>query len=488
MKCEKCDNQKATYALPEDREHVYCSEHKTKEMIHIYTKKCAGKDDGLPCTKRPTYGLVGTKKGIYCKKHKEPEMIDVTNLKCAEDGCTKQPCFNLHGLKALYCGSHIKPGMVDVKNQQCLEDGCPLQPAYGFKGKKPIYCSSHKKDGMMDLKNIYCNECDTIASYGKPGGKPEYCLEHSSDGMMYVRAAVICLEEGCTKQASYGEEDGKLSHCSEHASPGMIDLHHSKCEHPSGCPRNPSFGFPREKARFCVSHMLEGMVNVVSKSCEVQDCPERARYNFQGLNPCFCRRHMTPTMINVANPYCKLCHNTQVGNDKYKGYCLRCFIYTFPDVKISRHYRIKERHVHDFLEKHYNTKFIYNKPIDGGCSMKQPDWFFECLTHSVIVECDENKHSSYETTCEIQRINDLYTDLGDRPIVFIRFNPDEYMDKNGDKVKSSFKYHDKLDVPVIRNEKEWNNRLNALKNKIDHHIAHVPTEKVITSYLFYDEV
>ena len=486
MKCEKCDNQKATYAFPEDMKVVYCSEHKTKGMIHIYSKKCAGEDDGVACTKRPTYGLVGTKKGIYCKKHKEPEMIDVTNLNCAEDGCTKQPCFNLPGLKALYCGSHIKPGMVDVKNQQCLEDGCPLQPAYGFKGKKPTYCTSHKKDGMIDLKNIYCQKCDTIASYGITAGKPKYCADHKKPGMIHVRA-VLCSEEGCTKQATYGDKGGKISHCSTHASPDMVDLHHDKCEHHEGCRLNPSFGYSGEKARFCAAHLLDGMVNVVSKNCEVKNCTKRAYYNYQDLNPCFCRRHMKPDMINVTSPCCKLCP-TQVRNDKYEGYCLRCFIYTFPDVKISRHYRIKERHVHDFLEKHYITKFTYNKAIDGGCSMKQPDWFFECLTHSVIVECDENQHETYQTTCEIQRINDLYTDLGDRSIVFIRFNPDEYTDKDGNKVQSSFKYHDKLDVPVIRDEKEWDKRLTALKDKIDHHIAHVPTETMTTSYLFYDEV
>ena len=36
-------------------------------------------------------------------------------------------------------------------------------------------------------------------------------------------------------------------------------------------------------------------------------------------------------MIDIINKRCKtsLCDIT--GNKKYDGYCLRCFIYTFPD-------------------------------------------------------------------------------------------------------------------------------------------------------------
>jgi hypothetical protein len=73
----------------------------------------------------------------------------------------------------------------------------------------------------------------------------------------------------------------------------------------------------------------------------------------------------------------------------------------------------------------------------------------EKYTHVIIVECDEEQHKSYDTTCETQRINDIYTDLGDRPIVLIRFNPDAYTDSSHTKHSTCFKYHNRSEVPYI---------------------------------------
>ena len=102
------------------------------------------------------------------------------------------------------------------------------------------------------------------------------------------------------------------------------------------------------------------------------------------------------------------------------------------------------------------------------------------LTHIIIVECDENQHKDYDTTCEIARINELFTDLGDRPIVFIRFNPDAYDNKH-----SSFKYHKISGVPIIHNIDEWNGRLEILKNCINQYIQTIPSETKF-EYLFYN--
>jgi EsV-1-7 cysteine-rich motif len=484
MKCKECGKDNATYALPGEKI-FFCGKHKTKDMLNIYAKKCAGNDDGEPCSKRPTYGNVH-RKPVYCKKHKEPDMVDVMNVRCVEEGCTKQPNFNLPGKKAMYCKGHASADMVDVKNQQCSQEGCILQPAYGFKGKKQVYCVSHKEDGMIDLKNIWCGKCDTIASYGLPGGKPVFCVNHMTTDMINVRYTP-CLHEGCMKQPSYGHPvGGKITHCSEHASPEMVDMLHQKCAHPQGCLKNPSFNIDGKTPRFCAGHAQPDMVNVLEKRCEVDGCMKRARFNYEGMLTAFCREHAMSSMIDLVTRRCKMCPTT-VSNDKYKGYCLRCFIHTFPNIKISRRYKIKERRIHDFLEEQYGgTSFTNVKTIDGGCSRRRPDWFFECFSHTIIVECDENQHEAYDTTCEVQRINELYTDLAYRPIVFIRFNPDEYTDSRGSKIESSFKYHSKLDVPVIRYEPEWRARLKALKEQIDYHKTHVPTEPVRVVSMFFD--
>ena len=45
----------------------------------------------------------------------------------------------------------------------------------------------------------------------------------------------------------------------------------------------------------------------------------------------------------------------------------------------------------------------------------------------IIVEIDEYQHENITYSCENKRIMEISQDLGHRPIIFIRFNPDEYL-------------------------------------------------------------
>jgi len=81
---------------------------------------------------------------------------------------------------------------------------------------------------------------------------------------------------------------------------------------------------------------------------------------------------------------------------------------------------------------------------------------------------------------------ELFQDLGNRPIVFIRFNPDSYLDQNNNKFASCFKYHKITGVPIIANEKKWNSRLNTLKSKIEYHIVNIPEKEVIIKKLYFN--
>lgn len=51
---------------------------------------------------------------------------------------------------------------------------------------------------------------------------------------------------------------------------------------------------------------------------------------------------------------------------------------------------------------------------------------------------------------------------------------------------SSFKLHKETSNLIIRNEKEWNNRLNELKKHIDYWLVNNPTNTITNKYLFYD--
>lgn len=122
-------------------------------------------------------------------------------------------------------------------------------------------------------------------------------------------------------------------------------------------------------------------------------------------------------MINVRTKMCKTCNkkqpiynypkekkglycnsewcNTRVLN-KYKGYCLFCFINLFPDEKVSRNYKTKEKSVSDFiLENFPNFTWICDKQIQDGCSKKRPDLLLDLGYQVIIIEIDENQHYNY---------------------------------------------------------------------------------------------
>jgi hypothetical protein len=149
--------------------------------------------------------------------------------------------------------------------------------------------------------------------------------------------------------------------------------------------------------------------------------------------------------------YCKICGGERCcknqdcensGNPKYDKYCLNCFIHLFPETPVTKNYRTKENNITDFLLKEFNDKIlIINKKIYDGKSKRRPDVMIEFETHNIIVEIDENQHEYYDCTCENKRLMEIYQDLNYKPIIFIRFNPDQYIDNKNIKIESCWIYY-----------------------------------------------
>lgn len=72
-------------------------------------------------------------------------------------------------------------------------------------------------------------------------------------------------------------------------------------------------------------------------------------------------------------------------------------------------------------------------------------------------------------------------------MILIGFNPDAFIDKNGKKHLSCFKYHKTCDMPIIADEDIWNMRLDKLRRTIKYHINNVPIDPMTVEYLFYSE-
>jgi hypothetical protein len=107
-------------------------------------------------------------------------------------------------------------------------------------------------------------------------------------------------------------------------------------------------------------------------------------------------------------------------------------------------------------------------------------------THVIIVEIDENKHEGYDCSCENKRIMELSKDLNHRPIIFIRFNPDEYRSPDNVLIKSCWKINNFGVMQIKKSkQKEWEERISVLKEQIQYWCEHSTEKTIEVVELFY---
>jgi nitrite reductase/ring-hydroxylating ferredoxin subunit len=296
-----------------------------------------------------------------------------------------------------------------------------------------------------------------------------------------------CIHEGCKTIPSFNKEgETKGLYCGTHRKEGMVDVKSNRCIH-EGCKTIPSFNKEGEtKGLYCVTHRKEGMVDVKSNRCIHEGCRKQPTFNKEGeTKGLYCGTHRKEGMVDVKNNRCKthLC-STRV-TEKYDGYCLYCYMHLFPDKPVSRNYKTKEYSVVEYVKEKHPHPWITDK-ITGGCSRRRPDLLLDLMDQVIIVEIDENQHVDYDCSCENKRIMELSQDLAHRPIVFIRFNPDEY--QKGDSTVTSCWGTDQKGICVVKKSKkvEWEQRLHTLGETIEYWITHRTDKTVEIIQLFYD--
>jgi hypothetical protein len=302
----------------------------------------------------------------------------------------------------------------------------------------------------------------------------------------------MCIHPDCKTRPIYNfDGETKALYCSAHKKDNMVDVKNKTCIYPD-CKKQPTYNFEGEtKALYCSAHKKEDMINIVSKTCIHPDCKTRPIYNFEGeTKALYCSAHKKEDMINIVSKTCKtyLCY-TRV-QEKYDGYCLYCFINLFPDKPVSRNYKTKEFAVVEYIKTKYpDLTWIADKTITNGCSKRRPDLLLDLGYQIIIIEIDENQHIDYDCSCENKRIMELSQDLAHRPIIFIRFNPDEYNNQD-ERIITSCWGINKNGICVVKKSKkdEWTNRLNTLEQQIDYWInpLHKIDKTVEIIQLFYD--
>lgn len=302
-----------------------------------------------------------------------------------------------------------------------------------------------------------------------------------------------CIHNSCKIRPIYNYENNDTPiYCFNHKLENMVNVISDICVYPN-CKTRSCFNYIGfKKGIFCVDHKLDEMIRVTKSNCTITNCTKEARYNYENQTPKYCINHKLENMINVIDKRCKipLCY-TQISNPQYDGYCLRCYVHLNPDKPISRNYKTKESTVTKYLIDEFPTlKWEVDKRIENGISKRRPDLLLNLDHQIVIVEIDENQHKDYDCSCENKRLMEISQDLKHKPIVFIRFNPDSYIDKDDKKVKSPWTINSIGLYSISKDcKRDWENRLDKLADVIDYWTEEKnKTNKTLEIIqLFYDQ-
>ncbi len=401
---------------------------------------------------------------------------------CAHPDCQTKPNFGLELKRPTHCKEHAGEGMFDVISKRCAHSNCQKQPAFGLEPKKPTHCKTHASEGMFDVISKRCAhpDCQKIPSFGLEIKKPTHCKEHAGEGMFDV-ISKRCAHSNCQTRPKFGLELKKATHCKEHAGEGMFDVINKRCSHPD-CQSRPAFGLKLKKATHCKEHAGKGMFDVISKRCAHPDCQKIPSFGLELKKATHCKTHASEGMFDVSHKRCITCDSTTM-NRKYKPNCARCHFYLHPDDPRIRNYKVKEHAFMLALQKSH-PEMVLDQTVSGGCSKRRPDGLLDCLTHSIIVEIDEDQHVGYESMCDNRRTMELFSDLGRRPIIFIRLNPDKYS-LDGKTTKGCFQLSKNGDLQLRKTE--FAHRFEALQESVVQCMANIPARELSYVKLFYSE-
>ena len=284
-----------------------------------------------------------------------------------------------------------------------------------------------------------------------------------------------------------------------------LNVTRNTCKYPS-CDKRASYNFRGERVMFCKFHKKDGMINLTCKICEHPECDIIASFSLKDEKKRrFCATHKEVGMVNKKEVL-KRCLTTlctrYIHSKKYEGYCTNCFSRFFPDKSCQiKNFKTKEISVLNFVKENFgDLDILSDQRIPNGISKRRPDIFIDLGFQVIIIEVDENQHFLYNKISENQRIFEISRDVGYRPIIMIRFNPDgfSYPCKETNKnviVPSCWKTNTNRVLQLsIKNFSfdrlhrfSWEQRLITLKENINYWIKHKTNKPIEILFLFYSE-
>ena len=175
----------------------------------------------------------------------------------------------------------------------------------------------------------------------------------------------------------------------------------------------------------CFKHKTENMISKPRSKCKKENCKLNAVYGIK--NPIHCEDHKNENDINLTETRCEKCGLLDV--------CInRLCINTCSDSnkiisEMKRRQKVKEIRVFNILTSEYGKPHEYNVRISskcGGKNSEEKEFGYDFGTHKLYIEVDENQHKSYCELGEINRMKNIYMNDGGIPVIFLRYNPDNY--------------------------------------------------------------
>jgi len=433
-----------------------CTTCRKPGMIDLKTPRCfCGKS-------KPTFGLIN-RKPTHCRKCKDNSMIDVMHKKCIV--CKNIiPSYGLIRGHATHCANCKVDGLIDVVNPGC-KCGKVSKPHYGYRDSIAECCTECKEDGMIYKYQRLCRDCKKkTARFSYEKELPSHCTSCRKSGMILTTHKTNICKKCRQKPAVFSASDYYRVpvYCASCSVTNSQRIKGNLCTH-KNCSKLATFGFPGVKAINCAVHRQDGTIYCPRRKCMVQNCHDFAIFGIG--KPLRCEIHKEPEDIDLIQRRCQSCDLISIVTDS--GLCSYC------DPNNNRPtYMHRQRIISSLIcSTELPAEMIGEDCIvsEKSCAARErPDFVWDCGTHYIILEVDENQHKSYPVECEIIRMINIAQSIGGPPIVFIRYNPDSYRTKQMVyNTMQSFRH--KILIKNLRRE-----------------IERIPRNFVEAVYLFYD--
>jgi hypothetical protein len=365
----------------------------------------------------------------------------------------------MHGKRKIYCKECGGGGLCEHGTRKAYCKKCGGSQICEHKNYKDR-CKECDGSQLCEHSKVKssCKECGGSA-FCEHGTRKDYCKKCGGSGICeHGKVKIRCNECGGSQMCEHGKLKQQCKEC------GGARI----CEH----------GIRKSYCKECggTAFCEHGKQKAICKECD---------------GSAFCEHKKLKSWCKKCggSALCKSVWCETSASNKYEHYCMPCFVNNpeNKDKPNARNYKTKENDVVGRIKQIFdNFTLVADKKVQDGCSRRRPDLLLDMGSHIIIVEIDENKHSMYDCSCEHKRLMELSQDLHHRPVVFIRFNPDDYTNQDGVLVKSCWKLN-KLGVMQITKGKqqEWEERIETLKQQIQYWIDNSSDKTIEIIELFY---